>query len=58
MLIGTAVWVMEDLLTIGSSVVRGLFLFGLNLVLAYLIFFIVDRGHVVRGSMAQPEAVH
>jgi NADH-quinone oxidoreductase subunit H len=58
MLIGTAVWVMEDLLTIGSSVVRGLFLFGLNLVLAYLIFFIVDRGHVVRGSMARLEAVH
>ena len=58
MLIGTAVWVVEDMLEVGSSTVRGLFLFGLNLVLAYLIFFIVDRGHVVRGSTARPEVVH
>jgi NADH-quinone oxidoreductase subunit H len=50
LLIGFAVWLLQGPLAIEGTVPRGLILFGLNLVLGYLVFFVLDRGHVLAGS--------
>ena len=54
MVMCTAVWVLESVAGIASPVIKGLALFGLNLVLGYVVFFILDRGKVVSGSYRRP----
>ena len=50
MTIGLALWVLEDVLGVTDLTLRGLALFGLNLILGYIVFFLIDRGTIVRGS--------
>jgi NADH-quinone oxidoreductase subunit H len=49
MVIAVAIAVLDRWLGPGRPVAEGLALFGLNLVLGWLVFFVLDRGHVVRG---------
>ncbi len=53
MLIGGAVWVLTDVVPVASATGRSLALFGLNLVLGYVVFFVLDRGLIVQGAAAQ-----
>lgn len=54
MTIGGAVWVLEDVMGITDRTMRGLALFGLNLILGYLVFYLIDRGVIVTGSTRPP----
>src|SRR5690606_16378522 len=49
MLIAIAVVVVEQGLGVASPVVRNLALLGVNLVAGWLVFFVLDRGLVIRG---------
>ncbi len=53
MLIGGAVWVLTDVVPVASATGRSLALFGLNLVLGYVVFFVLDRGLIVQGAAAR-----
>ncbi len=48
------VWVLESVVGISDPKVRSLVLFGVNAVLCYVIFFILDRGTLLSGSYRQP----
>jgi NADH-quinone oxidoreductase subunit H len=50
MVIATAIWAVERALGPGHPRLSMLVLFGVNLVLAYLVFFVLDRGILVSGS--------
>ncbi len=50
MLTATAIWLLEGLLGVGDVRVRALWLLGLNVVLAVLLFRGLDRGSIVSGS--------
>ena len=56
MVIGAAIWAIEDLAGVTAPTPRNLLLFGLNLVLAFVVFFILDRGLIVRGAAARGTA--
>jgi NADH-quinone oxidoreductase subunit H len=56
MLIATAVYVTENLLGITSLGIRMLILGGINLVLGYIVFFVLDRGLLISGSKNRPVA--
>jgi NADH-quinone oxidoreductase subunit H len=56
MLIGAAIWAIEDLAGVTEPTRRNLLLFGLNVVLAFLVFFLLDRGLIVRGAAARATA--
>jgi NADH-quinone oxidoreductase subunit H len=45
-----AIWGVEHLAGVTSPRVKMLILFGINIVLAYLVFFLLDRGHIMSGS--------
>jgi NADH-quinone oxidoreductase subunit H len=49
MVIAVAIWLVERGLGLGPRLAM-LALFGLNLVIGYLVFFVLDRGFLVRGS--------
>jgi NADH-quinone oxidoreductase subunit H len=57
MLMGAALWVIEDVVGVASPMARYLLLFGLNLALGYLVFFVLDRGTVIRGAAGRRRAV-
>ena len=48
------VWALESVVGISDPKVRSLVLFGVNAVLCYVIFFILDRGTLLSGSYRQP----
>jgi hypothetical protein len=50
MVTSLAIWGIEHLAGVTSPRVKMLVLFGLNLVLGYLVFFLLDRGHIMSGS--------
>ena len=50
-----ALWIVERVVGIDDLRLAMLALFGLNLVLGYLVFFGLDRGYLVRGSYRAPE---
>ncbi len=50
MVIAVAVYVLEQVLGIADPVAEGLLLFGLNLGLGFLVFFILDRNMIIKGS--------
>jgi NADH-quinone oxidoreductase subunit H len=54
MVIAFALWAVEQVLGVESLRVRMAILFGLNLVLAYAVFFVLDRGLIVSGSFRPP----
>lgn len=54
MTIGGAVWVLEDVMGLTDPTMRGLALFGLNLILGYIVFYLIDRGVIVKGSTRPP----
>jgi NADH-quinone oxidoreductase subunit H len=55
LVVTTAVWALRTTMPDASPVVRALVLAGLNLVLAFVVFFILDRGYIARGAY-QPQA--
>jgi NADH-quinone oxidoreductase subunit H len=48
--IGVAVWGIESVAGITAPKVKALILFGLNVVMCYAVFFILDRGAILSGS--------
>jgi len=50
MLIAVALWAVEHWLAIQNLKVRMAALFGLNLVVGYAVFFVLDRGLILSGS--------
>ena len=50
--IATAMWILHAVLGWTYDTRFGLVLFGLNVLLAIPLFFVLDRGHIVAGSMA------
>ncbi len=54
MIIGGAVWVLEDVMGMTDLTLRGLALCGLNLILGYIVFYLIDRGVIVKGSTRPP----
>jgi NADH-quinone oxidoreductase subunit H len=53
MVVATAVYVIHDLLGITSTILQHLILFGVSLVLGWVVFFLLDRNVVIRGSPMQ-----
>lgn len=56
MVMAFAIWLVERGLGITQPRLAMLILFGLNLVVGYLVFFLLDRGILVRGSYRPPSA--
>ena len=50
MLIAFALWALEHWLVIENLRLRMALLFGLNLVVGYAVFFLLDRGLILTGS--------
>ncbi len=50
MVVALAIWLVEQGLGIASPRLAMLVLFGINLGLGYLVFFVLDRGYLVSGS--------
>jgi NADH-quinone oxidoreductase subunit H len=50
MVTSLAIWGVEHLAGVTSPRLKMLILFGINVVLAYLVFFLLDRGHIMSGS--------
>ncbi len=53
MIIATAIWGIRIAVPEATPRVEALILLGLNLVMGYLVFFVLDRGRVVRGVAAR-----
>ncbi len=53
MVMAVAIWLVERGLGLGPRLAM-LALFGLNVILGYLVFFVLDRGFLVRGSYRSP----
>jgi NADH-quinone oxidoreductase subunit H len=51
--IATAIWFLHDRLGWIYDTRFALALFGLNLLLAVPLFFVLDRGHIIAGSVAE-----
>jgi NADH-quinone oxidoreductase subunit H len=56
MLTGLAVWLIESVAGVASPKLRALILFGINVVLCYVVFFILDRGSILSGSYQRSRA--
>ena len=54
--IATAIWFLHDQLGWAYDTRFALALFGLNLLLAVPLFFVLDRGHIIASSVAAEEA--
>ncbi len=52
-LLATAIWALHDLLGWTYDARFALALFGMNVVLAVPLFFVLDRGHLIAGSVAE-----
>ena len=57
MLVAVLIWVLQGPLGIADARLRALILFGVNLVLAILVFWLLDRGLIVSGSEARRRKV-
>jgi NADH-quinone oxidoreductase subunit H len=57
MVICVAIYVAERVLGLTDPMIRQLALFGLNVVIAVLVFGVLDRGVFVRGSARQRRAL-
>ena len=55
-LLATALWVLHDRLGWAYDTRFALALLGLNVALAVPLFFVLDRGHVIGGSVADEGA--
>ncbi len=51
--IATAIWLLHDQLGWTYDTRFALALFGLNLLLAVPLFFVLDRGHIIAGSVVE-----
>ncbi len=49
-----AIWAVDTMLPGGAAWLRQLALFGFNVVLAWILFFLVDRGYVIAGAYHVP----
>jgi NADH-quinone oxidoreductase subunit H len=56
MLIATALWVIEDVAGLTDPKGQGAILFGVNLVLIWVLFVVVDRGIILAGGAARRPA--
>jgi len=54
-ILATAIWFLKDRLGWPYGVPFSLALFGLNAALCVVLFWVLDRGHIVSGSVAQGE---
>lgn len=54
MVMATAIWLVDQVAPTADPVARSGALFALNLVIAVLVFWVLDRGRVVRGVAARP----
>jgi NADH-quinone oxidoreductase subunit H len=54
--VASAMWFLHDRLGWSYGTRFSLALFGLNVVLAILVFFVLDRGHILAGSVAEERA--
>jgi NADH-quinone oxidoreductase subunit H len=50
MVTAVAIWVIEQVAGVTDPRLKMLILFGLNLVIGYIVFFLLDRGHILSGS--------
>jgi len=50
MVTAIAIWIIEQVGGVTDTRVKMFILFGLNLVLGYVVFFLMDRGHIMSGS--------
>lgn len=50
MVTAIAIWIIEQVAGVTDPRVKMLLLFGLNLVIGYVVFFLMDRGHIMSGS--------
>jgi len=50
MVTAIAIWIIEQVGGVTDTRVKMLILFGLNLVLGFVVFFLMDRGHIMSGS--------
>jgi NADH-quinone oxidoreductase subunit H len=57
MLIAVAIWVIEHVVGISNPKLAGLALFGVNLVVGFLVFGLLDSGMFVRGSVRSRQAL-
>jgi hypothetical protein len=57
MFIATAIWLIDHVLGITSTRPAQLVLFGLNLLVGFLIFGVLDSGVFVRGSVRSPQSL-
>ena len=55
MLVGLAIYVIEQGAGVTDPRVKALLLFGMNLVLGYAVFVLLDRGVVIRGGSSRPQ---
>jgi NADH-quinone oxidoreductase subunit H len=53
MVIAVGLWAIEGPLGLSSPVTRGFALFGLNLPILGLVFWVIDRGHVIGGAFSR-----
>jgi hypothetical protein len=53
MVVATAIYLIQDVLGITSVLVQHGILFGLSVVVGWLVFFLVDRNAVISGSQMQ-----
>jgi NADH-quinone oxidoreductase subunit H len=56
MIITILIWLLESMFGITDPKIKALALFGVNAVLCYVVFFILDRGTLLSGSYRQPRA--
>jgi NADH-quinone oxidoreductase subunit H len=54
MIIALAIYLLEQVMGITSPVAEGLLLFGLNVGVGFLVFFILDRNMIIHGSQVFP----
>jgi NADH-quinone oxidoreductase subunit H len=50
MVTAIAIWIIEQVAGVTDPRLKMLLLFGLNLVIGYVVFFLMDRGHIMSGS--------
>ena len=50
MVTAIAIWIIEQVAGVTDPRVKMFILFGLNLVIGYVVFFLMDRGHIMSGS--------
>ena len=50
MVTAIAIWIIEQVGGVTDPRVKMLILFGLNLVIGFVVFFLMDRGHILSGS--------